>query len=83
MAIDYDFSVKYDGKGYAFKVYVNSNEPPEEIAKRLQKAARGQIKAACMVACSKLTPKQVETFMGMLAKAATGAKITEFTFEDD
>ena len=69
----HDFTVRYDGEGYKFEVFVNSNEPPAEIARRLTKAARGQIKAACLVACTKLSPEEVTTFMAALAKtAATG-----------
>lgn len=70
----HDFTVKFDGKGYKFEVYINTNEDPTEIAKRLQKAARGQIKAACAVACVRLTPDEVKEFMQVLVKmASTGA----------
>jgi predicted TIM-barrel fold metal-dependent hydrolase len=70
----HDFTVKFDGKGYRFEVYVNTNEDPGEIAKRLQKAARGQLKAACVVTAAELTVDEVKDFMAKLAKlAATGA----------
>ncbi len=70
----HDFSVKFNGKGYRFDVFVNTNEDPNEIAKRIQKAARGQVKAACVVAVAELTPEEVKGFLDEIAKvAATGA----------
>lgn len=78
----HDFSVKYDGKGYLFEVRVNTNEDPNEVAKRLQKAARGQIKAATMVACKKLSPDEVKDFMGVLAKIAASGVGTEYKIDD-
>lgn len=74
----HDFSVKYDGKGYRFDVFVNTNEDPAEIAKRIQKAARGQIKAAVMVAVADLTPDEVKAFMGVLAEAAVSGAGVEY-----
>lgn len=72
----HDFSVKFGGQGYKFEVFVNTNEPPEDVALRLQKAARGQVKAACAVVASKLTPEGVTKFMKALADtAASGAGI--------
>lgn len=70
----HDFTVKYDAKGYKFEVFVNSNEPPVEIARRLAKAARGQVKAACFVGYKTLPPDEVKAQMAALAAlAATGA----------
>jgi hypothetical protein len=74
----HDFSVKYDGKGYRFDVFVNTDEDPMEVAKRLQKAARGQVKAACMVGCVRLTPDEVKGFMGKLAELASTGVGTEY-----
>lgn len=72
----HDFTVKFGGNGYRFDVFVNTNEDPSEIAKRIQKAARGQIKAACVVAVSKLTPDEVKGFLDAIAEAArTGAGV--------
>ena len=77
----YDFTVKFDGKGYKFEVYVNTDEDPSEIAKRLQKAARGQVKAACLVACSVLTPEEVKVFMRAIAKMASSGAGSEYEIE--
>ena len=41
--------------------------PDGDRKKQLQKAARGQIKAACAVACVPLTPDEVKEFMQVLA----------------
>lgn len=74
----HDFTVKFDGQGYLFEVFVNTNEDPVELAKRLQKAARGQIKAACSVAYKRLDRATVEGLMAALAKVATSPTATEF-----
>ena len=70
----HDFTTKFNGEGYVFTVFVNTNEDPREIGARLQKAARGQIKAACMVGVAALTPEETRERMEALAKiAASGA----------
>ena len=74
----HDFTVKFDGNGYRFEVYVNTNEDPSDIAKRLQKAARGQVKAACAVSCSKLSPEEVKAFLEFIAKAAASGAGSEY-----
>jgi hypothetical protein len=79
----HDFTVKYDGRGYIFEVFVNSNEPPEEIAWRLTKAARGQIKAACFVRYNSLTPDEVKERMAMLAELAVAGVGTEINLSED
>ena len=79
----YDFSVKFDGQGYRLDVFVNTNEDPAEIAKRLQKAARGQIKAAVIVAVSKLTPDEVSAFMKAGADVAASGAGREYEIKDD
>lgn len=74
----HDFTVKYDGKGYKFEVYVNTNEDPSDIAKRLQRAARGQNKAACLITAAELTPEAVAKFLGLLADLASTGKGSEY-----
>lgn len=74
----HDFTVKFDGKGYKFEVYVNTDEDPSDVAKRLQKAARGQSKAACVVMASVLTVDEVKKFMGVLADLAATGRGTEY-----
>lgn len=72
----HDFTVKFDGNGYRFDVFVNTNEDPNEIARRIQRAVRGQVKAACLIAVAKLTPDEVKSFLEEIAKvAATGAGV--------
>ena len=78
----HDFTVKYGGNGYRFEVYVNTNEDPNEVAKRLQRAARGQVKAACMVLTVRLTPDEVREFMGKLAQLAASGAGREYKIDD-
>lgn len=63
-----DFSVKHGGRGFEFRCFVNTNEDPTEIIKRLQKALRGQEKSACMILVAKLSPQEVAQFMKKCAE---------------
>jgi hypothetical protein len=74
----HDFTVKYGGKGYKFEVFVNTDDDPKEIAKRLQRAARGQNKAACLVTAAELTPDGVAEFLKLLADLASTGAGTEY-----
>lgn len=70
MPIVDDFTVKHDGRGFEFRVYVNTGEDPLEITRRLQKAARGQEKNACLVTAAKLSPEEVAKFLELCAEMA-------------
>jgi len=79
----HDFTVKFGGNGYRFDVFVNTNEDPREVAVRLQRAARGQIKAACLVGVASLTKDEVAGFMKKMAEIASTGAGTEFKIDDD
>ena len=63
-----DFTVKHGGRGFEFRCFVNTPEDPMVIAKRLEKALRGQEKSAHMIMVAVLTPKETAEFLKKCAE---------------
>ena len=56
--IGHDFTLRYDGRVLRLDIFVNTDEDPNEVLMRVQKAARGQQRNAVVAAASIYSGKQ-------------------------
>lgn len=63
-----DWTPKYDGRGFEFRAYVNTDEDAVTLTKRLQKALSGPGDNAVMILVSTLRPEETGRFLALAAE---------------